>query len=294
MFKFFEALALCHTVQVGGIYEEDQDLAEEEIALLNPHTEIPKIFHKSLEELNDIESVHEEVDFIMSKKIITRRGSNDQKVPPSDFRPLSDAVLLRNFDRSNKFRSSDPNRVQSLNETKTESAGKHVEFADKRTSFARTISQVESSINDLADVKDKTHRRTKSSIPYGISSSNQPQKPEFQRLTFNRSSTREYYAAPSYTPSQLLERKETMMEKKELETFIEILDYCAQSPDEKALVEACARLGIIYLNDNNDIYTLRLRTKRKIDDDLMGMSNSIENDDNEIAQYKRLQVGCEH
>ncbi len=81
-----------------------------------------------------------------------------------------------------------------------------------------------------------------------------------------------------------------MMEKKELETFIDILDYCASSPDEKALVEACARLGIIYLNDNNDIYTLRLRTKRKIDGDLIGMTNSIENDDNEIVQYKRLQI----
>jgi phospholipid-translocating ATPase len=260
------------------------------LALLNPNTEIPKIFHKSLEELNDIESVQEEVDFITARKIITRRGSNDIANGINDeVRPLSDAVTIRNFERSHKRIASDPNRIQSLNITKNESTGKHVEFADKRTSFARTISQIESSMSDFGEVKDKTHRRTKSSIPYGVSTTSQPQRPEFQRLTSNRSSTREFYAAPSYTPSALLERKETMMEKKELETFIDILDYCAQSPDEKALVEACARLGIIYLNDNNDIYTLRLRTKRKIDGDLIGMSNSIEND-NDIAQYKRLQV----
>lgn len=283
---------MCHTVQVSGIYEEDQDRAEEELALLNVTAEVPKIFHKSLEELNDIESVQEEVDFITSKKFITRRGSQESALPNDESRPLSDAVILRNFERSHKFRQSDPNRGQSLNITaKNESSNKHVEFAKNTTSFTRTISQTDSSMSDFGEVKDKSHRRTKSSVPYGIFSSTQPQKPQFQRLTSTRSSTREFYAAPQYTPSQLLERQETMMEKKELETFIDILDYCASSPDEKALVEACARLGIIYLNDNNDIYTLRLRTKRKIDGDLIGMTNSIENDDNnEIVQYKRLQV----
>lgn len=79
-----------------------------------------------------------------------------------------------------------------------------------------------------------------------------------------------------------------MMHRKELETFIDILDYQASSPDEKALVEACARLGIIYLNDNNDIYTLRLRMKRKPDPELVGLQNEDEN--NDIVQYKRLQV----
>lgn len=81
-----------------------------------------------------------------------------------------------------------------------------------------------------------------------------------------------------------------MMHRKELETFIDILDYHASSPDEKALVEACARLGVIYLNDNNDIYTLRLRMKRKPDTELMGMQDSIADENNDIVQFKRLQV----
>lgn len=288
VYTFFEALALCHTVQVSGIYQEDQDRAEEELALLNVNADIPNIFHKSLEELNDIESLQEEVDFITRRKVITRRGSSDIEVPNDESRPLSDATIIKNFQRSHKFRSSDPSRGQSLMVTKNESSVKHVEFAQQTTSFSRTISYTDTLPSDFTDAKDKSHRRTKSSVPYGISSATQSQKSHFQRLTSTRSSTREFYAAPSYTPSQLLERQETMMEKKELETFIDILDYCASSPDEKALVEACARLGIIFLNDNNDIYTLRLRTKRKIDDDLIG--NSIGNDDNDIVQYKRLQV----
>lgn len=111
----------------------------------------------------------------------------------------------------------------------------------------------------------------------------------FQRLTSVRTSTREYYAAPQYTEAQVVERQESMMQRKEIETFIDLLDYQASSPDEKALVEACAKLGIIYLNDNNDIYTLRLRMKRKPDIDLMGMQ-SIEDENNDIVQFKRLQV----
>jgi phospholipid-translocating ATPase len=80
-----------------------------------------------------------------------------------------------------------------------------------------------------------------------------------------------------------------MLHRKELETFIDILNYQASSPDEKALVEACAKLGIIYLNDNNDIYTLRLRMTRKQDMELIGMQEpSVEN--NDIVQFKRLQV----
>lgn len=83
-----------------------------------------------------------------------------------------------------------------------------------------------------------------------------------------------------------------MMERKQLETFIDILDYMASSPDEKALVEACARLGIVYLNDNGDIYTLRLRIKPKkpVEEELAGMNEGKEN--NDIVQFKRLQVGA--
>lgn len=286
---------MCHTVQVAGIYEEDQDRADEEqLALLNVNAEIPNIFSKSIEELTDIESYQEEVDFMTSRKIIDRRGSFENNLANDESRPLSDAVMLRNFERSHKFRLS---LDQLKNNAKSlEQSSKQVDFIETnsqrgshRVDYVRTISDSMSGVKPHDKMDGPTHRRTKSSVPYGISSSataNHP--PSFQRMSSQRSSTREYYAAPTYTSRQVLERQETMMEKRQLETFIDILDYCASSPDEKALVEACARLGIIYLNDNNDIYTLRLRTKRRVDGDLIGMKSTT--DESDIVQFKRLQV----
>ena len=36
------------------------------------------------------------------------------------------------------------------------------------------------------------------------------------------------------------------------------LDYQASSPDEKALIEACANLGIVYMGDNNDVLKIQI------------------------------------
>lgn len=38
------------------------------------------------------------------------------------------------------------------------------------------------------------------------------------------------------------------------------MDYQASSPDEKALVEACASLGFIYAGDDNDVLNIKLKT----------------------------------
>lgn len=277
-------------MQVAGIYQEDQDRDDEERALLQVSVEVPKIFHKSIEELNDIESVHENVDFITSRKVISRRGSVDTTILSDESRPLSDPITTRNLDRSHKLRLSLTNDYTSNND----SINPMLNRKHHKVDFHRTLSQDTSTENHIIeDAKVLAHRRTKSSVPYGISSiiSQYQQKPQFQRLSSQRSSLREYYAAPSYTSTQLLERQETMLEKRQFETFIDILDYCASSPDEKALVEACAKLGIIYLNDNNDIYTLRIRSKRKADTslDFIEMKNNVEVD-NDIVQFKRLQV----
>lgn len=37
------------------------------------------------------------------------------------------------------------------------------------------------------------------------------------------------------------------------------MDYQASSPDEKALVEACAKVGFIYTGDDNDIVTVKVQ-----------------------------------
>lgn len=316
------------------MYEEDQDRADEELAILNVTPEIPKIFHKSIEELRDIETV-EEIDFLTSKTYITHRGSVEYTLS-DESRPLSDAVRARNLEKAhtrhlslNSDRYKNGNAELSIYTNGNSAAGFRVsapvtgepkmvtkevtivtrdsvnskDSGDSETSesipirkasiadFKRAISHHVPVVTTTEEKIILSHRRTKSSIPFGMLSSptQLPDRPDFQRLTSVRASSREYYAAPVYTSTQLIERQETMKEKKQLETFIDILDYMASSPDEKALVEACARLGIIYLNDNNDIYTLRLRIKqRKNNEELPSIIGEKEN--NDVVQFKRLQV----
>lgn len=43
------------------------------------------------------------------------------------------------------------------------------------------------------------------------------------------------------------------------ELFCRDLDYQASSPDEKALVEACAKVGFIFTGDDNDIVTVKVK-----------------------------------
>jgi phospholipid-translocating ATPase len=50
---------------------------------------------------------------------------------------------------------------------------------------------------------------------------------------------------------------------KPLFPFFRKMNYQASSPDEIALVEACARLGFIYLSDNNEILAIRVRVERR-------------------------------
>lgn len=40
------------------------------------------------------------------------------------------------------------------------------------------------------------------------------------------------------------------------------LDYQASSPDEKALVEGCARVGILHIGETNDVLTLNVKPFR--------------------------------
>lgn len=44
-----------------------------------------------------------------------------------------------------------------------------------------------------------------------------------------------------------------------IDCFHRDLDYQASSPDEKALVEACAKVGFIFTGDDNDIVTVRVK-----------------------------------
>lgn len=127
--------------------------------------------------------------------------------------------------------------------------------------FTRAIS-TDCSPTKPKEKSEKGHRRSHSNIEFSKhKQAALPKVPRFQRNISTRSSTREYYAAPSYTTASLLERNESMRRKK-TKSYIEKLDYQASSPDEKALVEASAKQGIIFLNDNNDILRIKVRTKK--------------------------------
>lgn len=217
---------------------------------LNVTHEIPPIFHKSVEELNDDENFASENDPQLSPEIQAFDNSKTHRRPMS----LSGIQVPNSKSSVPQYENVILRRVM-------------------QQEYKRTISH-----NVPTETDRSSHRRTQS---YGFSTAQvapAPVRESFQRLNSQRASTREFYAAPQYTEAQVVERNESMMHRKELETFIDILDYQAQSPDEKALVEVCARLGVIYLNDNNDIYTLRLKLKKP----------NVEND--EIVQFKRLQV----
>lgn len=175
VYTFFEALAICHTVQVAGSYEEDEDRADEELSLLNVDAEIPPIFHKSLDELHDIESVHEEIDFISSKHSVTFERNGGPK--PDESRPFSDApqatrreslhkrpLSLSNIQlpKSKLFGPDSPSKQPSENLLL-----RQVQQQEYKRTVSYNINQVDGA--KIHQRETMTHRRTQSSIPFGTS-----------------------------------------------------------------------------------------------------------------------------
>lgn len=171
-------MAICHTVQVAGSYEEDEDRAEEELSLLNVNAEIPPIFHKSIEDLNDVESVQEEIDFITTRQTVTfdhRYGSPQNGHPES--RPFSETVMTKAFHERAHKRPLSLSNIQVQKATSSmspEPLVKHVEFAKEnpllrklqQQEYKRTVSH---NVDDPTKPKEMSHRRTRSSIPFGMS-----------------------------------------------------------------------------------------------------------------------------
>lgn len=189
-YTFFEALAICHTVQVAGKYLEDEDEADEANSLLNVSNEIPQVFQDSLEEETVPESDEnsDETDFISIKPKITnshlRNGSEMVQNGHSildETRPFSDQVVRR------LHLQNLPNRPLSLTEgTMTPNSSvtsfhacmlapkKHVDFAIdsvlqkkiQSLQFKRTISHNDTT-PEVTEVP--THRRTQSNVQFGSS-----------------------------------------------------------------------------------------------------------------------------
>lgn len=75
---------------------------------------------------------------------------------------------------------------------------------------------------------------------------------------------REYYAAPAFNEASLIERRESIRRNKELDSVIENLDYQASSPDEKALVEACGKIGFLFVGEQNDTIVIKLQMNNNV------------------------------
>lgn len=175
VYTFFEALAICHTVQVAGSYEEDEDRADEELSLLNVDAEIPPIFHKSIEDLQDVESVHEEIDFISSKHSVTfdRNGGakSDENRPFSDVPQATrrESLHKRPLSLSNiqlpKSKLSGPD---SPSKQPTENLLlRQVQQQEYKRTVSYNITQADG--GKIHQRETMTHRRTQSSIPFGTS-----------------------------------------------------------------------------------------------------------------------------
>jgi magnesium-transporting ATPase (P-type) len=138
IYQFFEALAICHTVQVAGKYIEDEDKDEENDS---DSTEIPQIFTVEIDShlISDIQEENEEPDKI---------GNGD----PFSYVPLEKRTHKRSFSLTHNIFLKN---IEPLG---------HRPFSSviRPISFGRTISE----INPIKEVKNLGHKRSKSSGNY--------------------------------------------------------------------------------------------------------------------------------
>ncbi|XP_055524326.1 phospholipid-transporting ATPase IF isoform X2 [Wyeomyia smithii] len=341
VYNFFEALAVCHTVQVAGDYtnEADDPEADKDDSEEGEHQEEPNnnrsvrnFSHISEEIENSLNSrsTLDETDFIQLKHLAPRNRSPVVAVTgtheETEFRPTSDPIVRRSgslftgqdnrihpaslqippFGRSISNSSSRrSSRPQSLVESVTSdervdgasvlqnASNGHLNSSLQSMELKRAVSAYEE--KSVTDGVIKTHRRTQSHIPPGMTNraangaigtgrgsiALRRDRPSI------RSTAREYYAAPSYTEASLVERQQSVMKQQEVLSFIRKMDYQASSPDEKALVEACAKMGLVFVGDDSEVLSIKLRescVKRNV----KSVYGEVPKED--LVKYQRLGV----
>uniref|UniRef100_A0A182MFI1 Phospholipid-transporting ATPase n=1 Tax=Anopheles culicifacies TaxID=139723 RepID=A0A182MFI1_9DIPT len=286
VYDFFQALAVCHTVQVAGDYTKE---AEEE-----------RTIDDIKEEGNDVLLEESLTAIDTSVEVATVSAGSGSPVRNSR-RPLSTI-----FAGSSRVEPTPVvSRPQSLHETQETSfiveqihsaSNGNLLQPEMQPELKRTISAYEEKPTVLG------HRRTQSHIPFGV------KRPAsyytavtgtvgvtlrpVSTLRRNRGSylsrsVRESYAAPAYNESALIQRQESHLKQREVDSFIRKMDYQASSPDEKALVEACARMGLVYIGDDGDQMHIRLR-RSCVRSNVRSRIGEIP--DEEVVQYERLAV----
>ncbi|XP_037918794.1 probable phospholipid-transporting ATPase IF isoform X4 [Hermetia illucens] len=255
--EFFQALALCHTVQVGGSATEEGD-SEELVQSVYTFADIKEESSGS----NRADSELDEPDSVQLR--------NAPRSPEmNDINPLLGKSSTSN---ANRRRTETFERRSPVTGTRAQENGRLPrDIANERpTTMPSILSRPEirrvffrstSSIEELtgSHSQQQTHRRTQS---YGAQSAYQRQTTLVRRSASLRRNpsvrSRESYAMPSFIGGPIYTAKVDDRQITELKALLDKLDYQASSPDEKALVEACANLGIYFVGEENDILTLNI------------------------------------
>ncbi|KAL5277152.1 ATP11B family protein [Megaselia abdita] len=251
---FFEALAVCHTIQVAG------DGGEEN------HNQVPSAPTMEPSQLQNKSYSFADIAEESQNSSLQSDGEGcplNSNPNGSDVNPLlQDKVERRRkieiVRRSPKLYSSRKNGLNADERPITFPSSLQALPRDDRPNsfhYQRSTSSVED-MTDHSGIPPINHRRTQS---YGAPVSFQRTSNSFSGLkrTGSTISRRESYAAPKYQESPLL-RAESQRRKNEIENVVQMLDYQASSPDEKALVEACAHIGYVYLGDDDEILKIKV------------------------------------
>ncbi|XP_055911136.1 phospholipid-transporting ATPase IF isoform X2 [Eupeodes corollae] len=260
--NFFQGLAICHTVQVAGDMlktDEEDKMNGKKVKKFS----IPEITEESHNSSHQID-----IDNSLSTNPNGKGITNNSIV--SDVNPLLDSSKKPEKRKRPEIVKRSPLFARTPTRIHPSTNGESVEFCETSITyptfaqgvivdrpytlpFTRSISEI--------DIQDHTanntlHRRTQSHGTPGAYITQPVGNVELRRTPSTIS--RESYAMPTFLARQSsLLRKESVRRKDEIQNFVETLDYQASSPDEKALVEACAHLGLVYLGDDDERLKVR-------------------------------------
>ncbi|XP_013098646.2 phospholipid-transporting ATPase IF isoform X1 [Stomoxys calcitrans] len=308
--NFFQALAICHTVQVAGEMNgngtaaaapNDKPKSPESIAKASPSaipaalmggvlatkysiSDITEESHNSSQQsdvnsletslstdpnglpiamstptqtTSDVNPLLDDTEKVERRKRpqIVKRSPNFARATHSRVHPMSMPAqgfeMVNGGDRTVIF----PSSLQSI------PTGRPLSMQFKRSTSEMDLPEYGGAANGAAGAGGASgilgHRRSQS---YGAPGAYITQAAT-PGVVYRTSSTtsRESYAAPNFQRQPtILIRAESQRRKNEIKQVVHTLDYQASSPDEKALVEACAHLGLVYIGDDDEILKVRV------------------------------------
>ncbi|XP_018795585.1 PREDICTED: probable phospholipid-transporting ATPase IF isoform X3 [Bactrocera latifrons] len=304
---FFEALAICHTVQVAGESNADATYEiETPDKEMNGRSGLAKMYSISdITEESHNSSRQSGVDSDHSQTLETSLSNNpdgtknEASIDNSIMNMSNGTGLSRSNGTNGANMTSDVNPL--LHEANKEEKRKRPLIVKRSPNFTRASSRIHPApmgndgqlsiemvsratnanllatpgsrptslpftrstsaidLPDLAVAPSPTgHKRSQS---YGAQNAYLTAPVQQGGIVIRTASnmSRESYATPSFQrqPTLLL-RAESQRRKNEIEQVVHTLDYQASSPDEKALVEASANLGLVYMGDDDEVLRIRV------------------------------------